>query len=414
MHDSRKTGENLSMKKRRIIKTISLLMTAVLILSVSLGNRVYAAKSESEEQEEAAAEEFSTEPHTREGGGKFRIAYVDYDEYLVASRQVYYILSGLQELGWIEEGKIPFSLRDIEQKNMSTRDMYSILQESDLGPYIEFVKDGFFYLGYDDRNQVASALKKRAGTDIDMIITFGTSAGIFVSELNLPIPMMDFSATDPVASGIIASSTEGSGNPNVWAQVEPESTYRQVKYYYLNKPFKKLGAIVYGDEIIAGFPDVTRCSEDYGFEVVKYNIEEQPRETSEELQAYYKMVSEMITKMADEGIDAFLLTVDLINEVDKLERLLTPLYNKNIPIYLLDDPQAVKYGGLMLISANDMVNVGRFIADAIAKVFNGAEAGSLPCVYSSAPGIYVNYKVAQRIHFPLKFNFLVVCDEIFS
>ena len=399
------------MKKLRIMKIIALIMTTVLIMSVGLGNTAYAAKTD---EAEAQENEISTEPVTRADGGKFRIAYIDYDEYLVASRQVYYILSGLQELGWIKENGIPFTLKEIEQKNMSTRDMYAILQETDLGPYIEFVKDGFFYLGYDDRNKVASALKSRAGKDIDMIITFGTSAGIFVKELNLPIPMMDFSATDPVASGIIDSSTEGSGNPNVWAQVEPESTFRQVKYYYLNKPFKKLGSIVYGDEIIAGFPDVTRCSQEYGFEVVKYNIDEQPRETREELEVYYKMVGELISKMSEEGIDAFLLPVDVINEVERLEKLLIPLYNKNIPIYLLDDPQAVKYGGLMLISANDMVNVGRFIADAIAKVFNGAEAGSLPCVYSSAPGIYVNYKVAQRIHFPLKFNFLVVCDEIFS
>jgi hypothetical protein len=411
MYDSRKIGEILHMKKLRIMKIIALIMTTVLIMSVGLGNTAYAAKTDDAEAQE---NEISTEPVTRADGGKFRIAYIDYDEYLVASRQVYYILSGLQELGWIKENGIPFTLKEIEQKNMSTRDMYAILQETDLGPYIEFVKDGFFYLGYDDRNKVASALKSRAGKDIDMIITFGTSAGIFVKELNLPIPMMDFSATDPVASGIIDSSTEGSGNPNVWAQVEPESTFRQVKYYYLNKPFKKLGSIVYGDEIIAGFPDVTRCSQEYGFEVVKYNIDEQPRETQEELEVYYKMVGELISKMSEEGIDAFLLPVDVINEVERLQKLLIPLYNKNIPIYLLDDPQAVKYGGLMLISANDMVNVGRFIADAIAKVFNGAEAGSLPCVYSSAPGIYVNYKVAQRIHFPLKFNFLVVCDEIYS
>jgi hypothetical protein len=68
----------------------------------------------------------------------------------------------------------------------------------------------------------------------------------------------------------------------------------------------------------------------------------------------------------------------------------------------------------MLISANDMENVGRFVADVIGKTLNGAEAGSLPCVYTSAPSIYVNYDVAMDIKYPLSFGFLAVCDQIFT
>ena len=72
--------------------------------------------------------------------------------------------------------------------------------------------------------------------------------------------MFDFSATDPVASGIIASATEGSGNPMVWAQVEPLPVFRQLKYYYSMCPFRKLGVIVYGDETISGVPDIVYAS----------------------------------------------------------------------------------------------------------------------------------------------------------
>lgn len=117
--------------------------------------------------------------------------------------------------------------------------------------------------------------------------------------------------------------------------------------------------------------------------------------------------------MADQGIDAFYLTVDLINDLSRLRELLKPLYDKGIPVYLMDDIEAVRNGGMMLISANDMINVGRFIAEAIAKTLNGAEAGSLPCVYSSAPGIYVNFSVAKAIDYPLNFEFLSICDSIF-
>ena len=362
----------------------------------------------------AAREETLSVPKAKPGGGKYRLAYVDYDEFLPASRQFYYILAGLEELGWIREGSLPFTIEGINSQNLSTKEMYNMLLTANLGDYLEFVEGGFFYLGYDDRKEIASALTGRAGSDIDLVVTFGTSAGVFVKELGLPIPMVDFSATDPVASGIIDSATEGSGNPNVWAQVEPSLPLRQLKYYRSVKPFSRLGVIIYGDETISGVPDIMASAQECGFELVKYNIEEQPRETKEELEAFYALVEKNIKSMAEEGIDAFFLTVDVINDLDRMESLLEPFYEKGIPVYLLDDVEAVRSGALMLISASDLENVGRFVADAMGKILNGAEAGSLPCIYISAPSIYLNYRVARRIHYPLKFEFLAACDEIFT
>ena len=246
------------------------------------------------------------------------------------------------------------------------------------------------------------------------MITFGTSAGVFVKELGLPIPMTDFSATDPVASGIIDSADGDSGYPNVWAQVEPSLPLRQLKYYHSMCPFERLGVIVYGDETISGVPDIVRSAEENNFKIVKYNIPEQPRETEEEIELYYELVEEKIRSIAEEGIDAFFLTVDVINDLDRQYDLLSILYDKNIPVYLMDDVMAVKSGALMLISANDIENVGRFVAEAIGKILNGAEAGKLQCRYTSAPSIYVNYDVAKRIGYPLRFEFLAACDEIFT
>ena len=117
--------------------------------------------------------------------------------------------------------------------------------------------------------------------------------------------------------------------------------------------------------------------------------------------------------MAEQDIDAFYLAIDLINDPTLLKDMLKPFYRKNIPVYLMEDVEAVRNGALMLISASDMINVGRFIADAVAKVLNGAEAGSLPCIYFSAPGIYLNYDVARMINYPLNFEFLSICDSIF-
>lgn len=405
----------MQMKKKRR-KTALILMLCVTLLSMSFACGCSGKAGDGEAAGTVSTDEAEPDntPHKKADGTKFRIAFVDLDEYMPASRQFCYILTGLEELGWIAKDSLPFSIASIEANILSTKNMYDMLAITDLGDYIEFPEDAFYYLAYDDNDEVAADLRNRAGKDIDLVIACGTSAGTFVKDLDLPVPMMDYSATDPVASGIIDSATEGSGNPNVWAQVEPSVPLRQLKYYHSIKPFNKLGIIIYGDETISGVPDIMASAEEEGFEVVKYNIEEQSRETDEELAAYYDLVEEKVKDMADEGVDAFFLTVDLVNDYDQLPRMMKHFYDKNIPVYMMDDVETVKKGGLMLILAGDLENVGRFVADAVAKVLNGAEAGSLPCIYTSSPSIYFNYSVAKKIGYPVKFDFLTACDEIFT
>ncbi|MBR5420189.1 MAG: hypothetical protein IK115_03465 [Lachnospiraceae bacterium] len=396
----------------RSVKLIAAVLSVLTLLGGCQSSDIvpenFGMTQETEEESDAII------PHTKEDGSHYRLAYVDYDEYLPASRQLFYILKGLEESGWIKEGSLPFTIDDINKNDMSTQQMVETLWQTDLGEYIEFAEGTFFYLGYDDEAVIAETLTERAGKDVDLVITFGTSAGVFVKELGLPVPMVDFSATDPVASGIIDSATEGSGNPNVWAQVEQNLLLRQLKYYDSLKHFNRLGIIVYGDEIISGVPDIKRASEELGFELVMHHIDEQPRETKEELDAYYAMVRREFINIAKENIDAFFLTVDLVNDLDRLEDILQPLYMKAIPVYCMDDPETVRNGALMIISAYDFDNVGRFVADAIVKILDGQEAGSLPCTYTSAPSIYVNYTVAQLIHYPLEFDFLTACDKIYT
>ncbi len=402
--------------KGRIINLISLIcvLIAVTLYSLWLINRLNEVDEEYDTFVSKDQDIFDYSPHTKADGSKYSFAYVDYDEYMPASSQFYYILVGLEERGWIKKDSLPFTIEEIEQQEMSTKMMYSALEKADLGDYIKVCPGGFHYLYNEKEEDIAADLKSKAGSEIDMVITFGTSAGILVKDMNLPIPMVDFSATDPVASGIIVSSTEGSGNPNVWAQVEPSLPLRQLKYYYSVSPFKKLGVIVHGDEISAGIPDVELCSELIGFELVKDVYPVQPRETEEDIKAYNAMLMERFEAMADSGIDAFLLAGDVISDSSLLMTFFEPLYSRKIPVYMIDDASYVKKGATMLISAYDNKNVGRFVADTIVKIFKGNEAGKLPCIYTSSPSIYYNYDIGKMIDYPSRFEFLAVCDEIYT
>lgn len=389
--------------RKKLTGCILLLCLTVLFVSACTQEKKAVTRQEEETQ--------NTEPSKKEGGGKYRIAYVDYDEYLPASQQLYYILSGLKRMGWITCEEFPFQADD-----MSTKEMIHVLAGMDLGEYIEFCEDAFYYLDYDGEQEVKKGLYYHAveKKDIDLVLVFGTSAGKLVKDMNLPIPMVDFSATDPVASGIIESSTEGSGRDNVWAQVEPSMPLRQLKYYYSIKPFDRLGIVVYGDETVSGVPDIERASREVGFELVKYNLQEVSRETEEELENYYKTVREKFAELCTEDIDAFFLTVGLINDLERLPECLSVFYEKKIPVYVMDDTNTVKNGALLIISTYDFENVGYFIADSMAQILNGAVAGDLPCVYTSSPYICLNYDVANQISYPLDIKFLMACDEIYT
>ena len=111
--------------------------------------------------------------------------------------------------------------------------------------------------------------------------------------------------------------------------------------------------------------DMMTAADEIGFDVVKYNIDIRSRETEEELSGYYADVKKEFERMADEGIDAFFLTADLVNDPDHIEEMLKPLYEKNIPVYAMDDINTVRKGALMIISAStspdSLVDLGMFL-----------------------------------------------------
>lgn len=394
------------MRKIKII--LSIVLSMILIFATGCKNNEDNINIETNNSKEIL---YPNIPQTKSDGTKYRIAYVDYDDYLPARQQLYYILEGLKKTGWIECEEYPFNPNDYTSK-----EMIQIVSNMDLGEYIEFDESACYYLEYDGKDKVAKNLKKHTeiNKDIDLVLTFGTSAGVFVKELDLSVPMVDFSATDPVASGIIESSTNGSGNDNIWAQVELSMPLRQMKYYHNLIPFNKLGIVVYGNETISGVPDIEKSAEEIGFELIKINMEETNRLTKKELNAYYKEVENNFQKLINQKIDAFFLTVDLINDLDMLSELLDIFYENKIPVFIMDNTETIENGGFLIISTYDFENVGYFIADAIGKIFSGTVAGDLPCIYTSSPYICFNYDVAKKIDFIPDFKFLISCDEIYT
>lgn len=370
-------------------------------------------------------------PCTKLDGSKFIFAYVDYDPYETASKQLYWLLQALIDNGWIQIKELPFD------ELCDAKEMIQILSQMDLGPYIQFSSEAIYYI-YDylsneniekemDENlptKVDELLKNLVNEGkIDVILANGTKAGQLIKRIDVDIPSFVFAATNPVSSNIIVSSTKGSGDDFIWAQVEPSLPPRQLKYYYNCIQFKKLGLIIYGDEEISDYSAYEEIAKELNFEIVKYNIDssikkdgissDSKKKKQKIRNKYDKLVMSKIDNMIDEGIDAFIVTPNTFRS-DMISQICNIFYDKGIPVFGTDDYQTVKDGVLMLIDGNDFKNIGLFVCDAIGKVLNGAIAGDLPCIYTSAPKIYLNMDAANKLKFKPSFKFLMSCDTIYK
>ncbi len=349
------------------------------------------------------------EPNGTSESAPYRIAVVDIDPYEPASQLFYSFVERLWELGWISFDEMPFSESD------EIKEMVKVLAAMDLGGLVKFDEDLCYYMLYDDMSAIEASLKNEAKSEegLGLVLGMGTDPGLFVKEMNLDVPLFVPMATDPVASGII-DSAQNSGNSNIWALVEPNPMSRQLKYYNNMIQMKKLGMVVEKDsQDIAAIGVYEKAADELGIEVIKKEISAKLR-TEDPVAFYTELKQDYIEMSENGGIDAFLLTIDVIDEPEYCAELFQPFYDAKIPVLVSDGDVYVEYGGLLCVSSYDYRGYGEFTADIAATVFNGKEAGTLPCEYLSSPHIVLNVDAAEKIGYPLGFRLLQSCDRLYS
>ena len=97
-----------------------------MLLSVFASGRSLHAEEAAEKSRTSAQ---GTSPDLKEGDPPKRLCVVSYDEYIPFSRQLYYILAGLEETGWIREDSLPFTADGIEKNKIYVDEMYRMLEE---------------------------------------------------------------------------------------------------------------------------------------------------------------------------------------------------------------------------------------------------------------------------------------------
>lgn len=353
---------------------------------------------------------YKTAPTTNQGA-KWRVGYLEGGPYVNYQGSLKTTTEALMELGWIERETIP-ALPDSED----TRELWKWLSTTAKSNYIQFVGDAYWSSEWnkDKRRQNKEKAVKRLTTvkDIDLIIAMGTWAGQDLVKEIRSVPLVVMSVSDPAKAGIIKDAQD-SGQDNVHAWSDPTRSTRRLKLFHDILGFKKLG-IIYEDtevgKIIAYLADTKLIARERGFRV----IECQAPDTGFSSDECMRYVYSCIEKLAPE-VDAFTLTDHQGEHARYLPKILEPMFKHKVPVFTqVQGPILVNRGAVMGIAREDYYPLGKFYADVITKVFNGARPRDLDQIYKEPLRLAVNLEAAQRIEYKIPKAVLAIADLVYK
>lgn len=342
-------------------------------------------------------------------GKKWRIGYYEGGPYINYPVNLLTLVKGLSELGWM--GTISIDEREISTNSRVVWDELSKAKSR----CIQFVPDAYWSANFDETVRVKNtenAIKRLQSGDIDFMIAMGTWAGQDLANNNHSVPTMVVSVSNPVASNIVKSA-EDSGYNHVHAKCDPTRYINQIKLFHNMFSFKKLG-IVYENTVVgrsyAAIADVEKVAKDRGFEIVKC---EAPNYSAVDEKEAIKALIRCHEQLAPK-VDAVYVTLHRGIVKEYMPEIMAPLFKYKIPTFSMRGPEEVERGVLLSISRESFVSVGRYHAEIMARVFNGAKPRELDQVFMDPKTIVVNIKTAEIIGYIIPPAFLKVTDKVYN
>lgn len=341
----------------------------------------------------------------------WRVIYVEGGPFSDYQRILRGLTLGLQERGIIDNGQVP-----VPQDSEEVKGMWAWLAANAGGSRLRFMPDGFYSSGWqeDKRKEVLQAVVDRIRTkgDVDMILAFGTWAGQDFARADITIPVVVSSVTNAIASGIIPS-IDDSGRDNLVAAIEPDRFKRQVLLFHDIFQFHKLG-IAYEDTPSGrgsvALDEIEAAAAERGFELLRctdtFDVED-PDIASDRLLACHK-------KLAAQGADAVYLTCNIGLQAKAMERVLEPLAEAHIPTFSQLGAPDVMHGALLSVAQTSATDEGRFSAELMEEIMNGAKPRDLSPVFESAVSMAMNLYMATRIGWNPPLEVLAAVDEFYQ
>lgn len=351
---------------------------------------------------------FKVDPITN-NGKKWRIGYYEGGAYINYQKQLTETVKGLMQLGWMQKAELP------EQTGEATDRLWAWLSTEAKSDYIEFVPDAHYSAFWENskRSEVEDEIVFRLNNDkdIDLMIAMGTWAGKGLANYRHRTNTLVFSTSNPISSGII-KSVEDSGFDHVHVRVDPKRNERQLMVFHEMIGFQKLG-VIYEDSLAgrsyAAIETIEALSKTHNFDIVRCHTKSDTSDQELAEQGVINCFTEMV-KTADA---IYVTQQGGVNS--RTIPVLVEIANKHkIPTFSQSGAREVSYGILASLSRAGYKYVGRFHAETIAKVFNGALPNQLNQLYEEPPKIALNLKTAEIIGFDPPIVLLGATDEFFE
>lgn len=341
-------------------------------------------------------------------GKKWRIGYYqggDYGDYPLVLMST---IKGLMELGWIEKDEIPSPL---DGKNRSIWDWLATKAKS---KYLEFVDDAFYTTNWTNyrRKEITEEIINRFSEkkDIDLMFAFGTWAGQDLANNRHQIPTFVFSVSEPISAGII-KSVEDSGFDHVHSRIDPERYERQVRIFHDIIRFKRLGLVYDNTEAgrtYGAIEKVERVAKELNFKLVRCFAK---AGVTRKRIAENNMID--CWKQLKGKVDAIYVTKHLGVQLRSIPELIMIANSARIPTFSQTGSEEVKYGFLLSIATASMDPLGRFHAEALGKVFNGAKPRQVGQFFESPQRIAINLETAEAIGYEPPVDVISAADEVY-
>ena len=334
--------------------------------------------------------EYSTSPPAKIVK-KFRIGYLEGGPYQTYQKTLAAMINGLCELGWIEPVKIP-SFKDIND----TGKLWGWLSENAKSRYLEFPSDAYYSSDWDKKllKKTKKSLLQRLNqeNDIDLMIAMGTLAGQDLANNDHSVPTIVCDSSDPIAAGIVKSEKD-SGYDHIHAHLDPTRYARQIRAFHDVIGFKKLG-MVYRNTVegrsIAAIEIVNKIALKRNFDVLECHT--LMGKSAETIDIMHTCFRELAPKA-----DAFYIIQQSSINVDSLPQIIETLNNYKIPSFSQGGADLVRHGVLMSIADTSYKDVGRFHAETMARIFNGAKPRDLDQVFEAPVKIAFSKAAAKNI-----------------
>ncbi len=235
--------------------------------------------------------------------------------------------------------------------------------------------------------------------NVELIVTNGTPATIAAKNATTRIPIVMYSAGDPVLSGLVASLARPGGNVTGFSIVARELDAKRLELLQEVLPTAQRVAVLI--DPTNPYNEIAREERERVYRSLVQPIFVNAAETNE--------LENAVAEAARRRAEALIVTAENVFWSNRVLLMRTALEHR-LPT-IVGDREILEAGGLLSL-AHDAAEQYRALAYFVDRILRGAKPADLPVQQPSKLLVSVNLKTAKALGFTIPQSLLLRADEV--